>query len=354
MNEQSLERNLENTSVTTQVESNSVSSPEVLPKELRTRVIADFDNHSIQNKGRDNRQVESIHSEKMANAKILIENHEYELAINILVHVLTENPNDLLAAKWLAKSFNILGCPEKAIRHLEPLSQAYGDHELRTHLAESKYLQGDMQWAEKDYLQLSEENIEDENLLFHIFKNLGNIYIKSGNITLAEEFYNKAYTINPDSDILLVNHGTLEIQKEDFNKARDCYRRAIEINQYNDKAWVGLALVYRHFGDIELSWANIENAFDCNPYNETALQLTVDWSFKDGKESYLVNLLEELNKESNSFSKRFIRAKLLYSLSRSKQALEQVNKIKECFGSSRDVDSLENLILKQIKDLGAE
>jgi hypothetical protein len=26
----------------------------------------------------------------------------------------------------------------------------------------------------------------------------------------------------------------------------------------NDKAWVGLAMIHRQFGDLELAWANVE------------------------------------------------------------------------------------------------
>ena len=68
----------------------------------------------------------------------------------------------------------------------------------------------------------------------------------------------------------MVNYGTLEIQRENLEKALTYFREAIQNNSENDKAWVGLALVHRHMGDFELSHANIERALDISASNRTA------------------------------------------------------------------------------------
>ena len=68
----------------------------------------------------------------------------------------------------------------------------------------------------------------------------------------------------------MVNYGTLEIQRDNLEAAVERFRKAVQLNEANDRAWVGLALVHRHMGDLELSRANIERALDINPKNKTA------------------------------------------------------------------------------------
>ena len=118
---------------------------------------------------------------------------------------------------------------------------------------------------------------------FEILKNLGNCYLRLGQIDRAEDSYSKCYTICPDSDVLLVNLGTLSIQKNNLAQAIEFFRKAVEINDLNSKAWLGLGLVHREFGDIELAWANLEKSLDCNPGDSTAIALVIDWAVKDGR-----------------------------------------------------------------------
>ena len=47
--------------------------------------------------------------------------------------------------------------------------------------------------------------------------------------------------------------------------------------------WVGLALIHRTYGDIDLAWANIARALDENQNNSTAIQLMMDWGIKDSR-----------------------------------------------------------------------
>jgi tetratricopeptide (TPR) repeat protein len=132
--------------------------------------------------------------------------------------------------------------------------------------------------------------------LFELYKTLGNIDMRLGDFSSAEEFYNKAYTINPNSAQLLVNYGALAIMNHDLNKAVDSFRAAVKNDALNVKAWTGLATVHRDFGDHELAWANIERALDIEPTFETAILLVVDWSMKDNELERSVKLIERFIK----------------------------------------------------------
>lgn len=133
---------------------------------------------------------------------------------------------------------------------------------------------------------------EDNENVFDAYKNMGNILVRRGDFEGAEELYNKAYTMNPLSDILLVNLGTLEVQRQDYDKAIYCFRKAVEINCDNDKAWVGLSLVHNQYGDHELAWANIETAIEINPKNRTAVHVIGAWATRDQKVVRAIPVLE--------------------------------------------------------------
>lgn len=114
--------------------------------------------------------------------------------------------------------------------------------------------------------------------LFEVYKNVGNILVKMRDFDGAEEYYQKAFNINKSSDQLLVNFGTLEIQRGDMTQALYCLRTAAEINPQNPKAWIGLAMVHRQMGDIELAQANLQKAVDLDQMNRTALMLMATWA----------------------------------------------------------------------------
>jgi Tfp pilus assembly protein PilF len=128
---------------------------------------------------------------------------------------------------------------------------------------------------------------------FELFKTLGNIFVRRGDLDSAEDNYNKAHRLNPDSDVLFVNFGTLFIQRASWDEASNRFRRALGINSTNDKAWVGLAICHRMKGDFELAWGNIEAALEYNPLNEVALGLALDWAIQDGREFRALELIRQ-------------------------------------------------------------
>jgi tetratricopeptide (TPR) repeat protein len=149
------------------------------------------------------------------------------------------------------------------------------------------------QEALESYYEALSVITEENSVLFELYKNMGNIFVRQGDFDGAEEFYNKAYTVNSQSDVLLVNYGTLEVQRSDYDKSLYCFRKAVEVNPANDKAWVGLAMVHNEFGDIELAWANIESALDINPTNRTAVHLAANWGLRDTKIEKAIEYLQQ-------------------------------------------------------------
>ncbi|HPI41552.1 MAG TPA: O-linked GlcNAc transferase [Pseudobdellovibrionaceae bacterium] len=213
------------------------------------------------------------------NALLLDKNKETHLAINFLRASLAKYPKHYDLQKTLAdlleKTFNY----EEARRlRFYVMNQNY-HFESVYYYANNFYLQAKDSEALSYYFEALSIIKEESDLLFDVYKNIGNIQLKQGDFEGAEEFYNKAYVINSKSDALLVNLGTLEIQKNNFEKSDYCFKEALNLNRRNDKAWVGLAMIQSHKSDIELAWGNLRYALEINPRNKTALLLMSPWAF---------------------------------------------------------------------------
>lgn len=138
---------------------------------------------------------------------------------------------------------------------------------------------------------LNEINLSDPER-FNLYKDIGNICLKNQDIEGAEENYHRAFALAPDSDALLVNMGTLELQRGCLEQAKIRFRESLAKNRKNENAWLGLALVHRQFGDVELAWANLMESLDLNATNSTGLQLLTDWSYRDGRLQTAIGILQ--------------------------------------------------------------
>lgn len=154
---------------------------------------------------------------------------------------------------------------------------------------------GDYPRALKCLHQACDQMQENNPLLFDIYKAMGNIYLKCGDIDAAEEKYNLAHGINSEDESLIVNYGVLAIQQGDFNKAKERFAYVIEKNNQSDVSWLGLALVHRSYADQDLSRACLLRALDENPMNKIAVTNLYEWSWQDNVDvsaDYLKNYIK--------------------------------------------------------------
>lgn len=247
---------------------------------------------SIQEKFEGDSKVSAEVATYLTNAQLLMKHGENALALNILrqaCNIDSHNPHTLDLLAQCLENANKLS--EAAIARKALVSVDYGFDSIFKQAQLFYKMNNDEQALAKYYDALSLITEENEHL-FEVYKNMGNIFVRQGDFEAAEEKYSKAYTLNSESDVLLVNFGTLEVQRNDFDKSLHCFRQAIEVNCENDRAWVGLAMVHNHFGDGDLAWANLETALDINPKNRTAVHLLANWSVRDSKIGKGIQALE--------------------------------------------------------------
>lgn len=263
------------------------------------QALSDFDQESQTT--RKNITLEPRVAAFIKNARVLMRHKEYPLAMNLLRQASNLDSRNPVTLDLLANCLETSSRVQEALIARKTLAEVdYGFTSLQKYATSLYKLGRDQEALDKYYEALSVLKEEDEHL-FEVYKNMGNIFVRQGDFDAAEEYYNKAYTMNSQSDILLVNFGTLEVQRNDYDKSLYCFRKAVEVNPSNDKAWVGLAMVHNQFGDSDLAWANLESALDINSQNRTAVHLAANWGLRDGRiqkaiealQSYLASVEED-------------------------------------------------------------
>lgn len=300
----------------------------VCPYESRRDAIAEFDAET---------KIEQIYSTPaqfsketatyLMNANLLLANGETTLAMNLYRAILMRDSMNIPAMLGMADCHTRNGDFAEASRFLRIAHQVDPKPHIAAKLGDALYELKKYEEARSFYLEALRMGLVDGEELFRTYKNLGNICTIQADLLGAEEYYNKAFTLNPDSDILMVNYGSLEIQRGDLNKAVERFRQAVALNTNNDKAWVGLAMIHREFGDAELAWANLERAMDANKLNETAMRLMAEWALKDSEIERAVKYLEEfVSYRPDDAQMTMWLAKFLYLCGRLDQAEVEINK----------------------------
>jgi len=228
----------------------------------------------------------------LTNAEKLIQHREKDLARGLIYKALamdSQHPSALRLAERILHPVEDL---EKILKIRESLYQTDYCFETIASLAECLYKLNQDSLAKEKYREAITLPASSIEKVFEVYKNLGNILTKEGDYDGAEEYYHRAFALNPNSDVLLVNLGTLELQQNEYNEALERFRKAIQLNKKNDKAWVGLALVHNQMGDRALAIANIENAIDLNPSNRTAVHIYSNWLAQEGKYLQATEILQ--------------------------------------------------------------
>jgi len=225
------------------------------------------------------------------NAKILFNFKDFNDALILLREGLNLDSFNVNLMDLCRKTLFQIGLREESLRLLELSQRIHYTPQKSIELARVYVANEQNDQALAQLFDVLSQLVEDEALLFETYKNIGCVYLKEKEFDLAQEYFHKAYAIESSDDTLLVNLGVLEYLKKDVSQSLFYLREAINNNQKNDKAWVGLAMAHLEFGDRDLSWSNLTKALDIEPMNRTALVLLNDLAESDSQLEYCQNAL---------------------------------------------------------------
>lgn len=145
-------------------------------------------------------------------------------------------------------------------------------------LAKALRKQSRLDESEECYLAALDKINEPCSLLFIVYKALGEIYLLNENFPMAEEYYNKASTLNPSCTGLIFHRAMMYLKEKNYVEAEKSFQTFVRSNLNSAKAWMGLALVRKALGDGELAMACLKRSLDIEPQNLKALNLKKQWS----------------------------------------------------------------------------
>jgi len=95
---------------------------------------------------------------------------------------------------------------------------------------------------------------------------LGNIYARNEhNLDAAEFYYEKCVELNPDDGMILNNYAGLMMEKGNFTKAEELFKKALKVNPGYPHTYYGLALLYKVTGHPEESLEVLEKLLLLKP-----------------------------------------------------------------------------------------
>ncbi len=143
-------------------------------------------------------------------------------ALNLFQEVLAVIPEHVDARRNLAKTYLELGNVDKAKKHLNECLQ-----------------------------------IDPKDSWSYIM--LANIYARNErNLDVAEFYYENCVEVNPNDGMLLNNYANLMMEKGNFRKAEELFKKALNVNPRYPHTYFGLALLYKVGGHPEESLKVLE------------------------------------------------------------------------------------------------
>lgn len=251
--------------------------------------------------------------ELLENATVLLENREYLLARHLFSAVLKRNLKEPEALKGLGICLLRLGEPGAARKCFRALWDLFGAPPAAFFIAQCFTCEKEDLLALEWFRRLKVPALLNQADRFEYYRELGNCFSRLGDYTEAERAYQQALEIQPKSDAICVNLGSLEIQRDHLKLAIAYFERALNLNPQNTKAFGGLGIVAFQSQDFVLAARFFGKALDLDTQNALALHQLIECGEHVDLFAEIRRRAEKfLEKEPNHLRIRFSLAALLY------------------------------------------
>lgn len=204
-------------------------------------------------------------------AKLLVVNSELLLARHVYSYLLKANIRDREALEGLGICLLRLGDPTAAKKCFKALWEVFRSADSLVYLGVCLSDEGQDAAALECFQRLKSPVSLPKELQFEYHKELGNCQTRLGHFDEANRSYQSAITIKPDSDVLYVNLGTLELQRRQFDLCQMYFEKAAELNGRNSKAICGMGLCAMSRQDFETARSRFEAALNIDSQSLVAL-----------------------------------------------------------------------------------
>jgi tetratricopeptide (TPR) repeat protein len=249
----------------------------------------------------------------LSNAALLVDNRDFVLARNLYSYLLKQNIRDPQALKGLGLCLYRLGETTSSKKCFRALWEIHKVPEALFWVGMCHISNKDDRVAVETFRQILSPEALPDSLPFELYKELGNCLTRLGEAKLAQEAYQKALALEPTSDVIWVNQGTLEIQQLHFSEAAANFRKAIELNPASAKAYCGLGLIAMEGNSPEDAREAFEKALELDSQNVLALSQLLAVSETPAQlKSLKIYLFRFLESDSKNLEIRFALAAVLF------------------------------------------
>jgi len=261
------------------------------------------------------------------NAHLLLSNGEYILARNIFSFLLKSNLKDQRAMEGLGLCFIQLNELLPAKKCFKALWELYQREDYAIRLGLCYLAEQDDESALYHFNKVRNPEKVEAKLRFEFFKAYGNILNGKEQLQSAEALYQKALELNPQSEAIYVNLGTLELQRKNLLVAQKYFMRATQIQPRNSKAHCGLGMVDLGQGDFFSAGREFQVALDCDCLNTVALlQLIYLADYSKNYTEVKPRIYQFLEREPKNGEIRFQLASLLFKQGHFLEAESELDK----------------------------
>lgn len=249
----------------------------------------------------------------LENAALLLQNREYLLARHLFSAVLKKNIKEPEALHGLGICLLRLGDPTSARRCFRAMWDMFGEPKAAFWLAQCFSSEKEDLLALEWFKRLKVPALLNQADRFEYFKELGNCYFRLGDLHEADKSYRAALELQPESDAICANLGTLELQRNQLELAVAYFERALRHNPESSKAFAGMGVVAFESQDFALAARFFCKALDIDTQNQVALHQLIECAehIEVSKEAR-VRMERFLEKEPQNHRVRFSLAALLY------------------------------------------
>ena len=121
--------------------------------------------------------------------------------------------------------------------------------------------------AKKIYAQILKVIPENPDVL----NSLGTALAQSGNSKEAVGYLHRAINLRPDLALFRVNLGVILQDLQEFDRAKECYEHAINIDAGVGDAYYNLAKLYKQMGNLDAALSTYEHLLSLSPGRQDAL-----------------------------------------------------------------------------------
>jgi len=164
---------------------------------------------------------------------------------------------------------------DEALAIFDEFMKKYSEiYQVHLNIGSCYLKKGELNRAEAEFLLVLDKTIQtlgdykaDTATSLRAFSGLGEVYIQKGDFESAQKYFAKALEISPEDEVAAYNVGEIYFSHQKIDEAIKFFELATTIKKDWSKPYLKLGYVYLNKGDFEKSLENFRKFIEIDPQN---------------------------------------------------------------------------------------